>query len=289
MAPAKTNPMVRRWELAAHLRDLRVQAGRTIEEAAAELMCSVAKISRMERAGRGVQPRDVRDLCRFYAVDDATRDELMELAVEARKAGWWQDFRALDEQLLTFIALESAATEIRTFEALRVPGLFQTAEFTAAVLPQTRPPGELTPERIDETARARAHRQERVTAGDLSVRAIIDEAALRRPIGGPEVIADQVRRLLADAVRPNVELQVIPFARGPHPGIEGSFSHLSFGTARVADLVYVEGLLGNFLLDQPGDVGRYRQVFEDLGGRVALSIDETLHWLDSLLYEMTSQ
>jgi transcriptional regulator with XRE-family HTH domain len=283
-----SSPTARRWELAARLRSLRVAAGVSVEEAAAELLCSVAKVSRMETAGRGVQPRDVRDLARLYKVSDDIREQLMRLAAESRKPGWWQDFRTIDEVSGTYIGLESAASECRLFEVVRMPGLLQTREFSSALIPQLRPEGELTPEWIDETVTVRGMRQERVTSGELMMHAIIDEAVVRRPVGDPEVMAAQMERLVVDAQRPNVTLQVIPFERGPHPGLEGSFQHLTFPSGFIGDLVYVEGLLGNFLLDKEAEVGHHRQVFDDLADRYALSPSDTLAWLEKVAKEWRS-
>jgi len=279
MAGAGGSPTARRWELAARLRELRIAADVTIEQAASELMCSTAKISRMETAGRGVLPRDVRDLCRLYQVPTRVRDELITLATEARKPGWWQEFRTLDEQRATFVGLESAASECRVVEALRMPGLLQTTAFTAALLPHLRPEGELSPQWMVDTVALRRHRQERVASGDLVLHAIIDEAALRRPVGGPGVMVEQIESLISDAARPNVRLQVVPFDRGPYPGLDGQFQHLTFPPGALGDVVFVEGLLGDFLLDKEADVQRYRGVFDDIATRVALTEDDSLGWL----------
>lgn len=271
------NPTVGRLVLAARLRELRLRAGKSVDDAAAELMCSVAKISRMETGGRGVQPRDIRDLCRFYGASDEVRGELNRMVEEARSAGWWQqDFRALDEQITTFIGLEAAATVIRTFEALRMPGLLQTPEFAHTWIPAMRPPGELTAEWIAETVAVRERRQKRVESGELQLHAIIDEAVLRRPVGGWDLMGRQVARLLDEAQRENVVLQLIPFGKGPHPGLDGSFQHMTFGRHRIDDIVFVEGLLGNFLLDKGPEVAHYREIFDDLSSRFALDAAETI-------------
>jgi len=279
MAGAGGSPTARRWELAARLRELRVAADVTIEQAASELMCSTAKISRMETAGRGVLPRDVRDLCRLYRVPDDVRQELINLATEARKPGWWQEFRTLDEQRATYVGLESAASECRVVDALRIPGLLQTAAFTAAFLPMLRPEGWLSAQWVDDTAAFRLERQKRITSGDLFLHAIIDEATLRRPVGGPDVMVEQIERLISDAARPNVLLQVIPFERGPNSALDGSFQHLTFPQGTLGDVVFVEGLLGDFLLDKEADVLRYRGIFDDLATRVALSGEDSIDWL----------
>jgi transcriptional regulator with XRE-family HTH domain len=281
MAVAGSNPTVRRLELARRLRQLRTDAGRTIEDAAQELLCSVAKISRMETGDRPVQLRDVRDLCRFYGVPDGTRDELMQAAVEARRPGWWQDFRTLDEQVATYIGLEDAASSFQTFEIVRMPGLLQNEDYSRALIPRLRPPGELTEEWINDTVVSRTRRQERVSSGALTVHAIIDEAVLRRPVGDDGIMRLQVERLLTEGRRPNVTLQVIPFANGPHPGMDGSFEVLSFATASLSEVVFVEGLLGNFLIDKAPEVDHYLAVFADLGTRFALSVGDTMDWLET--------
>ena len=130
----RTSPTVLRWELGARLRTLRTRAELTIEDAARELMCSQAKVSRMETAGRGIQPRDVRDLCRLYAVSDAVRDELLRMAHEAKRPGWWQQYGTLDEQLATYIGLESAASAIMTLESRVFPGLLQTPDYARTLV-----------------------------------------------------------------------------------------------------------------------------------------------------------
>jgi transcriptional regulator with XRE-family HTH domain len=288
MVAASSNPTARRWELAARLRQLRLDAGKSVDEAAAELMCSAAKISRMETAGRGVQPRDVRDLCRFYGVPDSVRDDLIQASADARKPGWWQDFRTIDEQVATFIGLETAATQLLVFDPIRLPGLLQTPDFTAALLPNLRPPGELSDEWLADHVAVRRRRQERIASGDLMVHAILDEAALRRPVGGIEVMVGQINRLLEDAARPTVQLQVVPFAAGPYPGMEGSFQHLRFPNGQIEDVVFVEGLLGNFLLDKAAEVDRYQGVFDDISTRFALPLSKTSTWLKALRAEYTA-
>jgi transcriptional regulator with XRE-family HTH domain len=284
MAATDSNPVARRWELAAQLRALREDAGKTIEDAAGELMCSVAKISRMETAGRGIQPRDVRDLCRFYGTSDQLQEQLIQAAIDAQQPGWWHAFSSISEQYATFVGLEDAATRIRSAEALRLPGLLQTPEFAFAVAKglQFPPPSN---QWIKEQVALRMKRRARLENNELSLHFVIDEAVLRRPIGGAEVTIAQVRRLIDDASRPKVSLQVIPFSFGAHPGMEGSFQHLSFSNSTLTDVVYVEGLLGTYVLDKAKDVDRYFKVFEYLSKKCALSPDHTIEWLGALLDE----
>jgi transcriptional regulator with XRE-family HTH domain len=279
MATGTSSPMASRWELAARLRALRETAGKSIEDAARELMCSQAKISRMETAGRGIQDRDIRDLSRFYSVPDEIKADLMRLASEARQRGWWQDYSTIDEQTANFTGLEAAASEIRVLEA-RVPGgLLQTPAMTEAILSGMRPPGELTDQWIKETVELRQHRQQRLLSGELRFSTIMDEAAFARHFTAPQAWAEQLDHLLAVAELPNVTLQVVTFKAGSYPGVDGSFQYLRFDSTDLPDVVYVEGFLGNFTLDKAATVRRYVEVYEHIAAQVALDPDETRHWM----------
>jgi transcriptional regulator with XRE-family HTH domain len=288
MATAAPNPTVRRLELAARLRDLRTSAGKSLEDVASELMCSTAKISRLETGERGIQPRDVRDLCRFYGVTNRERDELIKLAEEARKPGWWQDFRGLDRQAATFVALESAATEIRFAHATILPGLLQTTDYARALVPALRPPGGMPPDVVDEVIRLRELRQGRVVEAGVSYRAVVDEAAFRRVVGSPAIMLAQMQRLLDVGSLDNVSLQVMPFSAGPHPVLEGNFQHMRLG-ASLADVVFVEGLLGMFVIDDADHVGRYREIWEHLCADVAMTESATAEWLEAECREWKTQ
>jgi transcriptional regulator with XRE-family HTH domain len=279
MATGSSSPTARRFELARRLRELRQAAGKSVEEVAAELMCSSAKISRMETAGRSIQSRDVRDLCRFYGVSRRVQDELMQFAAEAGRRGWWQDYRVLDEQTKTFLGLESAATEMLEFETLRMPGLLQTADYTRAWVDKMRPPNFWSPGQIDEIVEVRARRQTRVTAGTIRLHAIVDEAAFARIVGSWSIMADQVKRLAELAVLDNVELQVIPFSKGPHPGLDGSFQLLHVEAGSVGDVVFIEGQLGNQILDKIEDVQRFQDVHRSLASEFAMTEAQTIDWL----------
>jgi transcriptional regulator with XRE-family HTH domain len=277
-APADS-PTLRRWELAARLRDLRLAAEMSVDEVAAALMCSAAKISRMETAGRGVQARDVRDLARLYGLPAHVRDELMSLAGEAKKPGWWQGYRILDEQTATFVGLESAAVEARQFVGLYLPALLQTPAYTHALLEGARPPGHLSADDIDQTVEIRMRRQQRVLAGELRLDVVIDEAALSRVVGGAGTMEGQLRQLETMANLPNVTICVIPFSTGPHPGVDGAFKHLRFEPGRLGDVVFVEGLLGGFLVDKSSNVERYLAMFDHLESVIALDPLDTVRWL----------
>ena len=279
MATAPSSPTARRWELAARLRQLRVEAGKSIEEAAAELMCSAAKISRMETGGRGVLPRDVRDLCRLYGVADETRDNLIKLAAESKKPGWWQDFRTLPEMVATYVGLEAAASVERTLETRVVPGLLATTDYARLLLTGLRPLEQRVPGEVDDLLVSRERRQLRLLDGSLEYSAILDQAVLARDFGAPAVMLDQVDHLLEVAEWPNVSVRVVPFGSPPYAGIDGSFIYLGFDNPAISDVIYVEGMLGNYILDRPSDVDRYVVAYQDTLDRVTLSPGETVTWL----------
>lgn len=277
-APA-ASPTLRRLELAARLRELRLAAGRSVDEVAAELMCSAAKISRMETAGRGIQLRDVRDLVRFYGLPDSEGNKLMILADEARKPGWWQGYRSLPEAVAHLIGLEAAASDVRTADALLVPGLLQTAAYTTALLAKIRPPGELTPSVLKEWVEARQRRQALLLNPKFHFWSVMDESALARGVGTQEIMIEQLQRLIEAVDLPSVTLQLVPFSKGSYPALEGSFQWMSFGGNQIGDLVFVEGPLGPFFLDKGPEVARYRETHEYIVREVALNPADTRQWL----------
>lgn len=277
-----SSPTARRFELARRLRELRLEAKKSPEEAAAELMCSTAKVSRIETGGRGVQGLDVKVLCRFYRVTPQVERGLLALAAEAGKRGWWQDFRTLDEQTKTFIGLESAADELLQVEVVRIPGLLQTPDYIRELVEHLRPPGFWEEGSIDQIVEARLIRQRRVTDGGLQLSVVIDEAALARRLGPPGLMAEQLQHLISVAEQPNVVIQVTPFEAGPHPGLDGSFQLLEFADDALQDTVFVEAQYGNLILraeEKPDIVERYREVHRHISEAVALPADQTLTWL----------
>jgi transcriptional regulator with XRE-family HTH domain len=274
---AATSPTVLRWELAARLRELRTQAGRSIEEAASELMCSPAKISRLETGGRGIQARDVRDLCRFYGVPDKVRDGLIVMANEAKRPGWWQDFRSLDEQTTTFLGLEAAASSTMIVESRGIPGPLQTEEYTRLMVSGVVV-ADATNIDTEEMVAVRQKRGERVRSGGIAVSVIIDEATAARNFGRPDVMAAQLDQVIDSIALPNVTIRVLPFSAPSTPAVEGSFQYLAFADHAVADLVYVEGLLGKFLVDRVADVERYVVAYEETL-KHSLSDEASLAWL----------
>jgi transcriptional regulator with XRE-family HTH domain len=255
------SPTVRRRELGAMLRALRNDLGLTVDQVAAELLCSPSKVSRMETGQRGATLRDIRDLCDLYGVTEAAdRERLMTLAREGKQQGWWQSFELPHS---TFVGLEQAAISMKIFHSAVVPGLLQTAGYTRALHQANMPP--LDPEIIEKRVEERLTRQQQVLdqAEPPLIEIVMDEAVLRRPVGGAAVISQQLGRITEAAARKEVTIQILPFEVGAHPALESDFIILEF-SSQAANTVYVEGLAGQIYLDRPQDVERYLQVFERL-------------------------
>ena len=256
------SPTLRRRELGARLRELRLARGLTVEQVSEQLLCSPSKVSRMETGHRGATLRDVRDLCQIYGLTDASQVEyLMGLVREAKQQAWWQSYDL--DIYATYVGLEQAATTLCYYQSTIVPGLLQTVGYARA-MHEGSMPAEFTPERADELIEVRMRRQQVLTRDPpLQLHVVLDEAVLHRVVGGPEVMAGQLRHFNTIAKRPNVTLQVIPFSVGAHPAMENMFNIIEFGDV-APSVVYVEGLMGWLFLERENDVRRYAQVFKYL-------------------------
>jgi transcriptional regulator with XRE-family HTH domain len=272
LVPEVRSPTVRRRELGALLRALRNQNGLTVEQAADQLLCSPSKVSRMETGHGAATPRDIRDLCNLYGVtDQAERDRLMKLARESKLQGWWQSY---DLTYATYVGLEAEAVAISDFQSSVVPGLLQTPDYARAGHEGTMP--RLGNEQIEMQIQAKLTRQSLLTqVNPLTFRAVMDEAVLRRVVGGPQVMGKQLDRLIEVARLPNVTLQIIPFTVGSHPGLESNFNILELPKP-TPSIVFVEGLVGSMYLERAEDLKRYQEVFERLQ-TVALSPKDTIN------------
>src|SRR5919197_823518 len=266
------SPTVRRRRLASELRRLREAAGLTIDEVGEKLECSASKISRIETGHVGVTPRDVRDMLELYAIDEDQREALVQLAREARKKGWWHAYNEVFTG--SFVGLESDASSLHAHQALLVPGLLQTEDYTRAVHRAIRP--DQPDEEIERRVAARLARQNLLTDPQPpEYWAIIDEAVLHRVVGGPAVMRAQLHHLIDASEHPHVTLQVVPFGAGAHAGMEGPFLILGFPEQADPDVVYVENTTTGSYLEDPSDVYRYTLMFDHLRAS-ALNTSETL-------------
>lgn len=271
--PEVRSPTLRRRELGARLRGLRLEKGLTVDQVAELLLCSPSKVSRMETGQRGATARDIRDLCGIYGVTQEDRvASMMELAREGKQQGWWQSYEL--DYFATYVGLEQAATWLCYYQSSIVPGLLQTPDYARAMHAGSLP-AEFTTERADALIEVRLRRQQVFTTRDplLRLEAIIDEAVLHRVVGGPEVMAAQLRHLVEAGNMPNVTLRAIPFGAGAHPAMDSMFNILEFGDV-APRLVYVEGLMGWLFIEKERDVARYEQILEHLR-EIALDPKET--------------
>lgn len=268
--PEVHSPTVRRRELGALLRTLRTASGLTVEHAAEQLMVSPSKLSRME-TGHGIATaRDIRDLCDLYGVaDQAERDRMMKLAAEGKRRAWWQ---AYDLGYANYVGLEAEAVVISAFQSSVVHGLLQTADYARAGHEGAMP--RLSPDQIELQIDAKLTRQ-RILAKDEppGLAVVLDEAALHRMVGGRQVMAAQLDRIVELTALPNVLVQVLPYEVGAHPAVESNFTILELPSP-TPGVVYVEGLIGSVLLGRAEDLKRYHEIFDRLQS-IALSPQDT--------------
>jgi len=254
-----------RMVLGAQLRRLREAAQISPDKAGYEIRSSRSKISRMEHGRVGFKLRDVEDLLSLYGVvDEALRAGLLALASRANEQGWWSQYGdILPDWFETYLGLEAAASLIRTFELQFVHGLFQTEGYARAVTllgHQAAPEAE-----IDRRVSLRMARQQLLTGRQPPrVWSVMDEAALRRPVGGRHVMRAQLQRLLEVAAMQQVTVQVVPFRRGGHAAAGGSFTVLRFGEPDLPDVVYIEQLTSALYLERRADVDHYMEIMNRL-------------------------
>jgi transcriptional regulator with XRE-family HTH domain len=257
----RRSPTVRRRVLGRELRRLREAAELTLEQVAGKLECSDSKVSRIETGQVGATPRDVRDMLELYGVDGQQRDALIQIAREGRLKGWWHSYD--DWVIRKLIGFEAAATSIRTYEVLLIPGLLQIQDYARAVTRAVRP--ELRLEEVERRVEVRTARQRHLAEGDRPrLWAILDEAALRRPVGGREVMRKQLRHLLEAVTSSNVTLQVLPFSIGEHAGMDGSFTIYDFSEPSDPAVVYLENATSDLYLETLEELDRYTLLFEHL-------------------------
>jgi Domain of unknown function (DUF5753)/Helix-turn-helix domain len=262
---SSTGPTALRILLGAHLRRLREAQGVSREDAGWEIRASESKISRMELGRVGFKERDVADLLSLYGVDDADeRDRLLTLARQANSPGWWHRYGdVLPSWFQSYLGLEASAALIRTYEVQFVPGLLQTEGYARAVVLLGH--GRARPEEIDRRVALRLQRQAILDRDEpVQLWAVVDEAVLRRPIGGTEVMRAQLEALLEATARPSVRLQIVPFTAGGHSAAGGAYTILRFPDQELPDVVYIEQLTSALYLDKRDDVEHYLATMERL-------------------------
>ncbi|TDC06980.1 XRE family transcriptional regulator [Nonomuraea longispora] len=277
-----SGPTALRILLGSQLRKLREAKNVTREEAGHLIRGSESKISRMELGRVGFKERDVADLLTLYGVEDPqARAAVLDLVATANEPGWWHRFNdVLPTWFQAYVGLEEAAARIRTYEVQFVPGLLQTKEYTRAVV--TAGAAGIGAEEIARRVDLRLERQRILDKPDGPIFwAVIDEAALRRPIGGAEVMKAQIEHLIELMRQPSITIQIMPFSFGGHSAEGGAFSILRFPDNDLPDVVYVEQLASALYLDKREDVDRYTEVMERLCA-VSTTPDETIELLRTI-------
>jgi transcriptional regulator with XRE-family HTH domain len=273
-------------QVGARLRALRLAKGITREQAGYAIRGSDSKISRMELGRVAFKERDVTDLLRLYGIEDAAEHaRLLALAREANTPGWWHAYGdVLATWFQNYLDLEQATELIRTYEIQFVPGLLQTDAYARAVIALGH--GRAAEEEISRRADLRMARQQLLTRPDPPrLWAVLDEAVLRRPIGGAEVLREQIEHLIRMSAMRNVRLQVMPFRSGGHAAAGGAFSILRFAHADVPDVVYIEHLTSGLYLDKREDVDQYAAAM----GRLFIEAeppDRTPRFLEDVLRDL---
>jgi transcriptional regulator with XRE-family HTH domain len=265
---------IRKRQLGAALRQLRIDAGETREQTALILGCSSTKVTYLESGRNVIGKTELIVLIQHYGASAAGKLEaLEELRKEANKRGWWSTAR-LPEWLATYVGLETDANSVRSFELELIPGLLQTEQYAREIHALR---GRLTSDDLERRVKARLRRQERLTTATdpLQLSALISEAALARCARQASVATDQFQQLLDRAQLPNVELQVLPFDAGLHSGMSGAFTLLSFPEGLLPDAGWQEYALGGHIIDEPSDVASLATLYDELRSQ-ALGHDESL-------------
>lgn len=258
---ADLSPTVRQRELGLRLRELRTAKNMTVEMVAKGLLCSPTKISRAETGVRRATLRDVRDLCRIYEVDPETSAELMELARDAYKPGWWTKYD--DLKIAPLIGLEQSASAITSFGMYFFPALLQSEDYARAIIKGIAP--KIEEKILDQRVQARMERQKLLQAArPPKFRVLLDEAVLRRHIGGPAVMRGQLDQVLSLMREEKITVQVIPYMAGAYGASDSNFTYLEFAGTKLPDLVFVETLVSRLYMERPDEVERYGEALDYL-------------------------
>ncbi|MEV0593175.1 helix-turn-helix domain-containing protein [Nonomuraea cavernae] len=282
MPQLRQAPTARLRRLAMELRQLRERTGLSREQVADATDINRATLYRIETAQAKPQVRTLRALLDVYGVPTARQDELVAILRLAKEESWLHvTSESLPGQYATYIGFESEAKGLLNYESSFVPGLLQTEAYARDVIRASDP--ELSPNEVENRVVARMTRQAQHDPSP-ALWAIIDEAVLRRRVGGPKVMRQQIERLVTDSQQPHVTLQVIPYDVGGHPGMHGSFVILQFAEG-VHDVIYIETSAADLFLDSENDLRRYNRIFDRLRA-VAASPAKTRDLMTHLLTDM---
>jgi hypothetical protein len=265
MSEAPRSPTAVRRELGQRLRAMRTGADMTVAEAAERVGISTSKLTKIELAQLSATRDDVLKLLDTYG--EAGPDQqalLLTMVRDGNRKEWWEGRRTLHPKFGSYLGLESVATTLQTYHTHLVHGLLQTPDYARAMLRAARP--ELLEHEIDQLVQFRLRRQQVLTRADpppLTLWSVMDEAVLRRQVGGRETMHAQLQRLITASEQPNVTLLVMPDEQGAHPGLDGPMSILQFETG-TRPVVYVEGQAGNLYMEKDDDLRRCQQTMNHI-------------------------
>lgn len=265
---------VRARRLMKEIRRLRTAAGLTVERAAKQLEVSEATLWRMENGKTRISTGVLVAMLDLYGVRSPQREALERLALDALRRGWWAPYR--DVFSGSYVALESDAAQVQV-NAFMIPGFFQTPDYARAAITGTAPGLHLTEvERRMEARQARQHALFTERSEPPLVHLLLDESVIRRQVGGPQAMYEQLTWLAEAAESPHVTVQVLPFSAGSHPGMDGEFVIIDFPDPEDDPFVYEEGLFGDIYIETPEEIARYRLAFSHAAADAALAAPESL-------------
>jgi transcriptional regulator with XRE-family HTH domain len=268
-------PVLLKQRIGKRVRCRREQAGITLEAAAAELEFSTSKLSRIEKGTQLVTVHELRSMMDLY---DHRDDDLLEMARKAKEKGWWRLY-GVDNK--GYVPLENDACLVRDFQLMHVPGLLQTPAYTRALLANSLTTR--SAEQLDNQVAIRSIRQQRLVDPErgLELIAVLDEAALRKPVGGVQAMQAQLHHIAELALLPNITLHVLPAAVGAHAGMDSAFTMLTFPDEEDPDMAYISHVAGSLHVEKEAEVDRCRLVFERLQ-TVALTPDESIAFVEQV-------
>jgi transcriptional regulator with XRE-family HTH domain len=286
--PVRPSPTVRRRRLRYELRRLRDEHHLTIEQVQERSGGDIKapSISRWENGERSVRPTDLRLLLDIYDVHGERREALLTLARQAKVRGWWQSYAsAIPDWFQVYVGLEAEASSVRVYESELVDGLLQTPDYYRAFLRTA--PAAAGDDEAERKIEVRLARQERLTGDDpLEYWAVLNEAVIRRVVGGADVMRRQLDHITEMAKLPHVNVQILPFGAGVHPAMEGAFRILGFPEAADPDVVYLENQAGSLYLEEAAEIDRYARMFSHLIAK-ALDPEESRRMIARIAADLT--
>jgi transcriptional regulator with XRE-family HTH domain len=286
-ASESTSPVVQRRRLRTELRRARLDARLTQEQVAAAMDWSLSKLIRIENGTVGISMNDLKAILAHYKITDEGRTaELITLSRGARERSWWSDYRDLPPRLVQLIEYESASFIIRNFQPMLIPGLLQTEEYATTMIQNLGP--QSTAYEVSTAVELRMKRQQLLQQREMPLMFfIMDEAAVRRLVGGQEAMRRQIQRLLDESDKPAVTIEVVPFSAGAHPGMQGPFMLFEFPDAADDDALYLEGPSeSRWNRDDPEEISSFRERFEVLR-ELSLGPQGSVDLLRRVLAELT--